>query len=294
LGTTLKKWANLFVTTIGATATRVTKGWFTDLEVTNMPTVNGTSIASTFENAVSTVDGVYKTLGSDPSKYREFSYTALTSGDLYTLMGNICTNGWSHNANIDASGNFLGRDATGACQMEVHAGTTMRQYYAASNTAGVVPTWTLKATYTFATGGYVLADGFSTSTLTSTVATGTAPLTVTSTTPVANLNIGGNSATATTAPTTAILVSQATPQTLGVTGERLTKLWATDIESTNMPTVGGTSLASTFAPIASPTFTGTVTAPTIELLAGTASIAPLNFTAGTNTTSVVPGAVEFD
>lgn len=35
LGTTLKKWANLFVTTIGATATRVTKGWFTDLEVTN-------------------------------------------------------------------------------------------------------------------------------------------------------------------------------------------------------------------------------------------------------------------
>lgn len=35
LGTTLKKWANLFVTTIGATATRVTKWWFTDLEVTN-------------------------------------------------------------------------------------------------------------------------------------------------------------------------------------------------------------------------------------------------------------------
>lgn len=35
LGSTLKKWANLFVTTIGATATRVTKWWFTDLEVTN-------------------------------------------------------------------------------------------------------------------------------------------------------------------------------------------------------------------------------------------------------------------
>ena len=35
LGTTLKKWANLFVTTIGATGTRVLKGWFTDLEVTN-------------------------------------------------------------------------------------------------------------------------------------------------------------------------------------------------------------------------------------------------------------------
>lgn len=44
LGTTAKKWANLFVTTIGATATRVTKGWFTDIESTNMPTVGGVAI----------------------------------------------------------------------------------------------------------------------------------------------------------------------------------------------------------------------------------------------------------
>jgi len=44
LGTTVKKWANLFVTTIGATATRVTKGWFTDIESSNMPTVGGTAI----------------------------------------------------------------------------------------------------------------------------------------------------------------------------------------------------------------------------------------------------------
>lgn len=39
LGTTLKKWLNIFVKNIGATATRVTKGWFTDIESTNMPTV---------------------------------------------------------------------------------------------------------------------------------------------------------------------------------------------------------------------------------------------------------------
>lgn len=44
LGTTLKKWANLFITNIGATATRVTKGWFTDIESTNMPTVWGNAI----------------------------------------------------------------------------------------------------------------------------------------------------------------------------------------------------------------------------------------------------------
>jgi hypothetical protein len=33
---------------IGITGTRVVKGWFTDLEVTNMPTVSGTAIDSTF------------------------------------------------------------------------------------------------------------------------------------------------------------------------------------------------------------------------------------------------------
>lgn len=48
LGTTVKKWLNLFVKNIGATATRVTKGWFTDIESTNMPTVGGTSLSSTF------------------------------------------------------------------------------------------------------------------------------------------------------------------------------------------------------------------------------------------------------
>ena len=39
---------------------------------------------------------------------------------------------------------------------------------------------------------------------------------------------------------------------------KLTKGWFVDVESTNMPTVGGTSIASTFAPLANPTFTGTL------------------------------------
>jgi hypothetical protein len=37
---------------------------------------------------------------------------------------------------------------------------------------------------------------------------------------------------------------------IGVTGTRVTKLWATNVESTNMFTVGGTSLSSTFSAIA--------------------------------------------
>jgi hypothetical protein len=39
-----------------------------------------------------------------------------------------------------------------------------------------------------------------------------------------------------------IIASQSTPQTLGSSSARLTKLWATDIESTNIPTVGGVDL----------------------------------------------------
>lgn len=38
---------------------------------------------------------------------------------------------------------------------------------------------------------------------------------------------------------------------IAATGARVTKGWFTDIESTNMPTVGGTSLSATFAPISS-------------------------------------------
>jgi len=57
-------------------------------------------------------------------------------------------------------------------------------------------------------------------------------------------------------PTTGITVDQSTPQSLGDTTERATKLWATDIESTNMPTVGGTAILTS---LTAPQFT------TIEL-----------------------------
>jgi hypothetical protein len=43
---------------------------------------------------------------------------------------------------------------------------------------------------------------------------------------------------------------------LGATGARLTKGWFTDLEITNMPTVGGTSLSSIFGTVTSVSFTG--------------------------------------
>lgn len=58
---------------------------------------------------------------------------------------------------------------------------------------------------------------------------------------------------------------------IGNTLTRSSKGWFTDIESTNYPTVGGTSIATTFAPKASPTFTGTVTLPSTTSIGNVSS-----------------------
>jgi len=52
---------------------------------------------------------------------------------------------------------------------------------------------------------------------------------------------------------------------VGATANRILKGWYTDIETTNYPTVAGVSLASIFAPIASPVFTTRITTPIIRL-----------------------------
>jgi hypothetical protein len=70
-------------------------------------------------------------------------------------------------------------------------------------------------------------------TVTSTIATGTAPFTVTSTTPVTNLSIGGNAATATTATTATNATNLATTNfTITESGGKLIfKYGATTIAS---------------------------------------------------------------
>lgn len=74
-----------------------------------------------------------------------------------------------------------------------------------------------------------------------TVATATGGFTVSG----GNLVIGTNSITLT--------------GSIAATGSRVTKVWTTDIESTNMPTVGGTSLSSTFLALSGGTLTGSIT-----------------------------------
>lgn len=73
---------------LAATGARVTKGWFTDLEVTNMPTVNGTAIDSTFLKLDTTNDpltGNLEISKADPemrlTDTGDSEYTRITRSD---------------------------------------------------------------------------------------------------------------------------------------------------------------------------------------------------------------------
>ena len=91
--------------------------------------------------------------------------------------------------NVSATDKVLGRVSAGAGVIEEIATTVSGNVVRATSPTLVTPV------IGAATGTSLSVTGQ----LTSTVATGTAPLVVTSTTPVANLSIGGNAATATTA-----------------------------------------------------------------------------------------------
>ena len=112
--------------------------------------------------------------------------------------------------------------------------------------------------------------------LTSTVATGTAPLVVTSTTPVANLNIGGNAATVTTnANLTGVVTSTGNATAIADAALSIAKTSGLQTAIDGKVADAINDATTTIAPsqnavfdalalkanLASPTFTGTVTAP---------------------------------
>lgn len=95
IGSSLIKWATGFFTNLGATGTRITKGWFTDIESTNIPTVNGSTLASALNlSGTNTWDqtsivGITGTLA-------EFN-TALTGADFATGGGTVTgTSSWTN------------------------------------------------------------------------------------------------------------------------------------------------------------------------------------------------------
>jgi len=77
----------------------------------------------------------------------------------------------------------------------------------------------------------------------------------------------------------------------GATSGQIT-LAPTAVAGTNTLTLPAST--GTVALTASPTFTGTTTVSNLTLAAGTASLAPEVFTSGTNLTSAIAGAIEYD
>lgn len=168
LGTTLLKWNNIFGVNLGATGTRFTTGWFTDLAVTN-------AIAGSITgNAATVTNGVYTTGSGTVFE------VPLTFGDGLTRTTN--------DIDLDTTVNIL-------------------------KISGLT------------SNGFVKTSG------------GDGTLSVDTNTYLTSLS-------------GAVLTDQTVGQTIGLTGSRLTKLWATDITVTNAITGSVTGNAGTATALA--------------------------------------------
>jgi hypothetical protein len=99
-------------------------------------------------------------LSGDASPYRTGSWALTASGALYTLLGEFAMQYWTHNTEVDGSGNFLGRGDTGTCTLWAFTEAGLIKIYnAVSAAATTVPTWTLVSTQDTATGSITLASG---------------------------------------------------------------------------------------------------------------------------------------
>lgn len=85
------------------------------------------------------------TISLDGSPLREGSFSLITAGDLYTLLGNQAAMKIVaiHNVNIDERGNFMGRDETDTCGIAVYCeDNTFRFFGAPSALKGTMPVFT--------------------------------------------------------------------------------------------------------------------------------------------------------
>ena len=91
---------NLTMTgSLGATAARVTKGWFTDLEITNTPTINGTAMSSIYSPiagsaSIDTVGTITTGTWNGTVIDGQYGGTGVANtGKTITLGGNLTTSG---------------------------------------------------------------------------------------------------------------------------------------------------------------------------------------------------------
>jgi hypothetical protein len=247
---------------IGSTgAGKFLKGWFTDLEITNYPTINGTSLSSIFVPLTRTINSqalssnitlTAANVGAEPalgnpgtSGYVLSSATDGTrswiapgtgggGGDMtYPGAGIALSTGSAWGTSItNNSANWntaFGWGNHGAAGYALLSGAPFTGTITPSaNDGAALGTTSLKWSDLFLASGAVI--NFNSGNVTLTHSTGTLTL------GGGNLALGSNSITMT--------------GSLGATGAgKLTKGWFTDIEITNPPSINGTAITSTAAEI---------------------------------------------
>ncbi len=201
---TIKDYVDSSVTSGAPDATTTTKGKLklagdltgtADLPAVASGAITTTKLANDAVTSAKIVDGTITVSdiaddAVETSKIKDANVTTakLTNNAVTTAKitdGNVT---YAKIQNVSATDKVLGRVSTGAGVIEEIATTGSGDVVRATSPTLVTPI------IGAATGTSLSVSGQ----FTSTVATGTAPLVVTSTTPVANLNIGGNAATVTT------------------------------------------------------------------------------------------------
>lgn len=225
---------------VGATAARINKIWATDLEITNMPSVGGTSINA--NGVLSLTNGEVTQLANidtNTISTTQWGYLgeldqALKTTDLVSFAQIIIDN-------LKIDGNTL-ESISGNVNITPLAGSSIVLDGAINIDAGVLTGATSISSISFT--GELSATSTLANGVTGTTQAPSDNSTKIATTAYVDAAIPATSPWSRVTGTPNYVIPATASDDVGATATRINKIWTTDIESTNMPSVGGTSINS--------------------------------------------------